>query len=134
MGRARRAFTLLEILIATGILGGALAVVLSSVSHSARMQQRAVAYLHMSLLGEAKLQEVLCMKDLQDGASDSGSFEGVTGFEWSYQVDEVTLPFFPDGIVDRESELLRITLNVSAALRPTRLAMDWVAYRPKEHS
>lgn len=111
--RFGRAFTLLEVLIATGILGGALVALLSSVNNSARLQRRAVIMLQQSSLSESKMAEVLADPDLDTGDSESGEFEKLPNFSWSYEVVEVTLPFDEDAIFSQNSKLVKVKLTVS---------------------
>ncbi len=112
---SRRAFTLLEVLIATGILGGALVALLSSVNNSARLQRRAVALLQQSTLATSKMTEILAISDLDINDRDNGDFEKLSGFEWSYEVEEVHLPFDEDAMFDKNSKLLKVTLTVKNA-------------------
>ena len=129
MRKKRRGFTLLEVLIATGILGGALVALLSSVSHSTRMERRAVAILHQSTMSHNKMTEILADPELDEGDSDSGEFEGASYFSWESNVEKVALPFDEDAIIERKGELLKITLVVKDSR--FNKALTFVEYRPK---
>ena len=129
MRKVRRGFTLLEVLIATGILGGALVALLSSVSHSTRMERRACALLHQSTMARNKMTEILANPELDDGDSDSGDFEGASYFSWKSEVEKVVLPFDEEAITERKGELLKITLDVKDSR--FNKTMTFVEYRPK---
>ncbi len=129
MRKKRWAFTLLEVLIATGILGGALVALLSSVSHSTRMERRAVAVLHQATLARNKMTEMMAKPDFDEGDSDSGDFEGSSYFSWEAKVEKVSLPFDEDAIVERQGNLVKVVLTVKDSRFKKEITL--VEYRRK---
>lgn len=125
----RRGFTLIEVLVATGILGGALVVVLSSVGSSARMQRAAVSHLVEARLLHEKMTELLASPDLTEGFRDGGGFENHPSLLWSVEVDRPPLPFYEGALTDHTSTLLRVVLSLRDSGRPDRTLPPLVEYR-----
>lgn len=96
MKRSASGFTLLEVLVATAIMGIAVAGVLSGLAASARNAARLTAYDRASLLAKSKMDELLADQTIQrkvplegtfDPAQAGGATVGwkalVTPFEWA---------------------------------------------------
>jgi general secretion pathway protein I len=75
-----RGFTLLEVLVATLIMGVAVVSLLSSVSTSLRNASRVVDYDRVTLLARAQMDSLLLSSSLQQNAVVQGEFDpAVTG-------------------------------------------------------
>lgn len=125
----RRGFTLIEVLVATGILGSALVVVLSSVGSSARMQRAAVGHLIEARLLHEKMTELLASPDLTEGFRDAGAFEGHPSLRWSVEVDRPPLPFYESALADHTSTLFRVILRLENSEGQGRTIPPLVEYR-----
>jgi len=128
-----RAFTLLEVLIATGILGGALVALLSSVHNSVRMERHATAMLYRSALARNLMTELVTRPTMDDGDRDEGDVPDGDGMTFAWRAEKVSLPFDDDAIVERRSSLIKVVLDVNDerhGLKPLRL----VEYRRKDLS
>lgn len=93
MKRAESGFTLLEVLVATAIMGIAVAGVLSGLASTARNAARLTAYDRASLLAKSKLDEILVDQKIPrkiplQGAFDPAQTGGVPA-GWS----AVVMPF-----------------------------------------
>ena len=108
----RIAFTLLEVMIATGILGCALIALLTSVNQSHKMNIKAVSFLEKSLLGKAKLAEIMLLDNLSKSSSGSGTFENSPFYSYSFSVAEFISPFDRDLKNTQKSKLLKIDLTI----------------------
>ena len=114
----RKAFTLLEIMIATGILGCALIALLTSVNQSHMMNQKAVALLEQSLLAKTKIEEILLLENLSESSSGSGTFENSQFFSYSFTTSKMTLPFGDSALASKESNILEVVLLVKDKRTP----------------
>jgi type II secretory pathway pseudopilin PulG len=112
-----RAFTLLEIMIATGILGCALIALLTTVNQAHKMNQKAVALLEQSLLAKTKIEEILLLEDLSSSSSGNGQFENSPRCSYSFSTSEFTLPF-SESISSKESNILEISLVIKDERTP----------------
>ena len=114
----RRAFTLLEIMIATGILGCALVALLTSVNQSHKMNQKAVALLEQSLLAKAKIEEILLLENLSESSVGSGRFDNSEFFSYSFTTSKMALPFGDAALAAKESNILEVVLFVEDKRTP----------------
>lgn len=82
VGRARRkgqrGFTLLEVLVASMVMGIAVAGVLSSISSATRNAARLSQYDRAGLYARSKMDELLVAKDLPRGVPLEGKFDRAT--------------------------------------------------------
>jgi prepilin-type N-terminal cleavage/methylation domain-containing protein len=79
----RNGFTLLEVMVATLIMGIAVAGVLSALSTSVRSASRLTAYDRAAMLSRSKMDELLTDKSIPFGATLAGNFDDSTG--WTAQ-------------------------------------------------
>jgi len=92
----RKGFTLLEVMVATLIMGIAVVGVLSALSTSIRSASRLTAYDHAVMLSRSKMDELLTDKQIPYGANLAGNFDETSG--WTAQFTPyVTLPGAPPG-------------------------------------
>ncbi|MCL6506942.1 MAG: type II secretion system GspH family protein [Bryobacteraceae bacterium] len=89
-----RGFTLLEMLVATLILGVAVAGVLSNISLSLRTAARVTDYDRAALLARRKMSELLAGPRLPRFAFAGGPLDPTTGLEggWSVRVEPFEAP------------------------------------------
>lgn len=106
MGR-RKAFTLLEILVALAILATAVVAVMGSIRHSLSMQRAGQRAAEAAFLARARLEALLSEPELREG-NDAGSFDGHPSFRWKSRIERAELPL-PEG----PSDLLDVQLVVS---------------------
>lgn len=76
----RRGFTLLEVMVATLIMGIAVVGVLSAMSTSMRAASRLTAYDRAVMLGRSKMDDLLTDKSIPYGASIDGTFDDQAGW------------------------------------------------------
>jgi type II secretion system protein I len=89
-GRAKRGFTLLEVVIAAGILGIALVVIIRGYALALRGMERASAGSYAFMLAENLLAEYELDNDFSPG-EDSGEFEDeAAGFLWKRSVSPLS--------------------------------------------
>lgn len=79
----RKGFTLLEVMVATLIMGVAVVGVLSALSTSVRSASRLTAYDHAVMLSRSKMDELLADKLVPFGATVQGNFDASSG--WTAQ-------------------------------------------------
>lgn len=72
--RNTRGFTLLEVLVATAIMGVAVAGLLNTISAAARNAARLTQYDRATLLAKSKMDEILADPTVQRGAPLGGAF------------------------------------------------------------
>jgi general secretion pathway protein I len=100
--RGRRGFTLLEVLVATTIMGVAIAGLLNTISGSAHNAARLGQYDRAVLFAKSKMDELLAEPKLQRNAPLTGTFDGKTSWRAVVQPFE-TIPGAGAGywVVDR---------------------------------
>ena len=113
-----KAFTLLEVMIATGILGCALIALLTTVNQSHQMNRKAVALLEQALLARTKIQEIMLIDNLSTSSSESGDFDNSPFCSYSYSTSEFELPFSNSALSSKESNILRIKLIINDKRTP----------------
>jgi len=85
--RAKNGFTLLEVLVATAIMGVAIAGLLNAISGSARNASRLGQYDRAVMLAKSKMDELLAEPKLPRNVPMSGAFD--SGYTWTGTI----LPF-----------------------------------------
>jgi general secretion pathway protein I len=75
--RSKRGFTLLEVLVATAIMGIAVAGILNTISAAAHNAARLTQYDRAVLLAKSKMDELLAEPKLQRNAPMGGEFDSV---------------------------------------------------------
>jgi general secretion pathway protein I len=94
--RSKRGFTLLEVLVATAIMGVAVAGILNTISAAAHNAARLTQYDRAVLLAKSKMDELLAEPKLQRNAPLGGEFDAVrTGgvpCSWRAQVHPFETP------------------------------------------
>jgi general secretion pathway protein I len=73
----QKGFTLLEVLVATAIMGVAVAGLLSTISAAARNASRLTEYDRAVLLAKSKMDELLAEPKLQRGVTLAGEFDAL---------------------------------------------------------
>jgi len=106
--RSQKGFTLLEVLVATMIMGVAVAGLLNTISAAAHNAARLTQYDRAVLLAKSKMDELLAEPKLQRNAPLSGQFDPVQtgGVPCSWQATITTLDTIPGAapgywVVDR---------------------------------
>lgn len=122
----RRGFTLLEVLIAVGILGGALMAVAGAVDIGARRIMLARELVVASRLANSILQEVLATEDLGDVLGE-GAFEDHRGFRWRVDAEEEG---FEIAELELAPEMRKVTIEVTWRAGDRRVVL--VTRRPLE--
>lgn len=110
--KSNRGFTLLEVMIATGILGCALVALLTSVNQSHKINKKAVALMEQSLLAETKMEEVLMIETLSSSTSGSGSFKNSALCTYSYSAEKTEFPFEEFQISSKTDELILVNVRI----------------------
>ncbi|MBI4872350.1 MAG: prepilin-type N-terminal cleavage/methylation domain-containing protein, partial [Candidatus Riflebacteria bacterium] len=83
---SRRGFTLLEILVALGILGSSLVILLTNIFHSIEMYRVAQGTLLAGFLAQEKFTELVNAKSgVSVGDFKDGTFEKAPGYAWRYR-------------------------------------------------
>ena len=126
---ARRAFTLLAIMIALMILGGSLVILLTSIFHSLEMYRVAQETLLAGFLAQEKFTELVTARSgVNIGEFKDGVFEKAPVYAWRYRVDKVGMQPFMETIPG----LRRLEVVITWGDRPVR-HVDVVSYlRDKE--
>jgi len=113
----RRGFTLLEVLVATAIMGIAVVGVLSALSATMRSAARLTDYDRAVMLGRSKLDELLLDVHLQPGAIVQGNFDpalmgGLEGGWRARLTPFETPPGYPKSSAPTDQTLDRIELEM----------------------
>lgn len=122
----RGGFTLLEILIAVGIVGAALMAVASAIDACAVRVLEARRILAAARLARAKLDTVMLARRVDEEAG-SGTFEGHPGLAWRVEIAEEP---FRLGTLELAPETRRVTVVLEWEGLGRRLEL--VARRPAE--
>jgi len=77
---SRKGFTLLEVMVATLIMGIAVAGTLAALSTSVRAASRLTAYDRAAMLGRSKMDELLTSRRIPFNAQVSGNFDETSGW------------------------------------------------------
>ncbi len=127
MSRTRRnGFTLLEIMIALGILGSSLVVLLTSIFHSVEMYRVAQETVIAGFLAQEKFTELRTARSgVGIGDYKDGAFEKFPGYRWKYRVEKVTL----EPLVPVVPGLRRLEVEVTWGRRPMR-RVEVISYIP----
>lgn len=106
--RQRRGFTLIEVAVATALLGIGIALALGALSKMTTTELRLRQVEKMNLLAVQKLHEVLALGDVNNQQTD-GTFEdyGEPDYKW-------TLEVAPSGT--QNVDTVRLTVETSAGL------------------
>lgn len=106
--RSKNGFTLLEVLVATAIMGIAVAGLLNNISGAARNASRLTEYDRAVLLARSKMDELLAEPNLRRGVPMTGEFDAARtgGVPCSWQAEVTPFETIPgaapgDWVVDR---------------------------------
>jgi prepilin-type N-terminal cleavage/methylation domain-containing protein len=102
----RAGFTLLEVMVATLIMGIAVVSLLSSIGASMRNASRLTAYDRAVMLSRTKMDEILVDHRIPTGSTLEGNFDPETG--WRAHLS----PFETRGIVPGTPMLERVELEI----------------------
>jgi prepilin-type N-terminal cleavage/methylation domain-containing protein len=119
MKKNRLGFTLVEVMVALGIAGGALVLLLSANRESLRRSVGSRAQALLEQLAQSKLDEL--KQDLEKRRS--GEFPGLAGYTWDAAEES--------GAIEGVKELHRIALRVRDPNRRIIRSMETLVYRPK---
>jgi len=107
-GRGSRAgFTLLEMIVATALMGMAVIGLMSLISQSTAAASRVAQYDRASMLARSQMNELLTMKPLPVGRPLSGAYDQDSGWEAKIEPYET-----PQTEVFGQSVLARIELTI----------------------
>ena len=123
--RVRRGFTLLEILIAVGILGTAVVVVIGNINHAVSMYRVARETAAATAIAQSRMQDLLHGKEPPRSQHESGPVKEDPRFTCSIAIDEASLPGFEkndlNGIM-RVEVLVQWDSGVTREVRLVQLA------------
>lgn len=127
----RRAFTLLEVIIALAIMSLGLVILGNIVTGSIGQAGYARDERIGAMLADQKMGQILAAKDL-DTESHSGTFEGYDGYDWSFEHTNRTLSITkpPDNKEEEQGKFAEITLQVGVPGRDRKIKV--VAHKPIE--
>ena len=126
----RRGFTLLEVMVATLIMGVAVVGLMSGISQSLRNADRVIDYDRAALLARSKMDELLLNYQLPKGAVISGEFDPVVlgGKEGGWRAK--IMPFETQPRPTQGAEILeRIELEIWWKLGDDRRRFNLEAFR-----
>jgi general secretion pathway protein I len=126
----QRGFTLLEVMVATLIMGVAVVGLMSGISHSLRNADRVIDYDRAALLGRSKMDELLLNYQLPKGTVISGEFDPVVlgGKEGGWQAKITAFEMQPKSAPGAEI-LERIELEIWWKFGAGRRRFDLEAFR-----
>jgi type II secretory pathway pseudopilin PulG len=120
----RRAFTLIETLVAIGILAAVLPVILAGVSLANRAgllaRQRTLA----ASLGEAKLNEIIATGLWNSGALSGDFGDDAPGFTWSATVT----PYNDTDLTTQNLEEIDLTVTWTSRNSPRTVTLSTLVY------
>lgn len=133
----KKGFTLIEILIAVGILAGSAGILLSQVEMSSRLSARDEALVRAVTLANNKMIEI--QSDLQedirkgvllDEESESGEFdEPFEDYAWTYEIKKIEIPTTESGSEGQSARvsgaMKNISKEISKSVRELRLSVAW---------
>lgn len=112
-------FTLVEVMVALGIAGGALVLLLSANRESLRRSANSSTQALLDQHAQSKLDEL----KLELEPRRSGEFHGLAGYSWD-SIEE-------GGAIENIKELRRIVLRVRDSDRRIIRTFQTLVYRPK---
>lgn len=137
-------FTLIEILIAVGILAGSAGILLSQVEMSARLSAKDEALVRAVTLANNKMIEI--QGDLQDDIkkgllldeeSESGEFdEPFEDYAWTYEIKKIEIPTTESSTEGQSARVAGVMKNISKeiskSVRQLRLSVSWGEHENKD--
>lgn len=149
MTRCQRGFSLIEILIALGILASAIATIMGGVGTAMSMQSRDEKMLQAVWLAnnrmtelQAEIQADIEKKKFPDEKEESGQFDAPMDlFSWKYAIVKVEIPLagsLGDAAAGGDGEgsaeaggavraiLQKILKDISKAVRELKLSVTWI--------
>lgn len=140
----RNGFTLIEILIALGILAGSAGLLLSQVEMSARLTAKDEALVRAVTLANNKMVEIqgdleedVRKGNLPDEESESGKFdEPFDHYAWSYDIKKIEIPTTDSGTEGQSarvsSAMKNISKEISKSVRSLHLSVSWGEHEDAE--
>ena len=132
----QKGFSLLEVLIALGILASSLSILMTGVWSSLKFQTRDEELLQgVSLAGnrmaelEAELEDDMEKNKFPDDATKEGEFEApFENYKWSYEIKKVEIPVMPQ---EGQNQVLQgviksVLKDISKAVRQVKLKVSWL--------
>ena len=92
-GNSACGFTLLEVMVAVGLLAFAMVSILGVVSHNINLATRSTSYLIATSLADDMASRIDA-EGLPSSSERTGKFENYPGFEWYVTVSPYNLPQF----------------------------------------
>ena len=117
--RPKGGFTLVEVMVALGIVAGSMILLLSANRNALQRSLRAQDQIRLEHAAESKFDEVLCGSE----TSQNGSFEGMPGCTWAIQQEPAEI----EGL----GNLQKVTITVSNPSKGTitKTALHYLALR-----
>lgn len=114
----RRGITLLEVLVAAGLLAVGVVAGLAVIGNSAATTQRVEDRTRALLFARSKLDEVLKQPVLQVGTDTGKGVDQTTDYDWEAVVEESQNPLLMSVVVRAQNRVTGLSVSLSALRRP----------------
>ncbi len=114
----RRGITLLEVLVAAGLLAVGVVAGLAVIGNSAATTQRVEDRTRALLFARSKLDEVLKQPVLQVGTDTGQGVDQTTDYDWDAVVEESQNPLLMSVVVRAQNRVTGLSVSLSALRRP----------------
>jgi type II secretory pathway pseudopilin PulG len=105
----KEAFTLMEVMLASAILGSALISLMISVNQSIKINRRSAAVIECSLVLNSAVEQLITDKEIDENSSGTLQVKYHESMHCSYRVSKVELPFESD-VLKAETNILKVSV------------------------